>query len=491
MLGMKILKSLLCLALLLAASLMMGCAQDSKPVSSESANAKQADSAVNDDAYSQAFEAYYEREYRLAIKKLTPFAEQDDPKAQYHLALIHYYGNPSEDLPINIARAADWLYRGAQANYPPALNLDIWDGLAAQGSVLANYFYGTVYYDEKTIDPKTGDIIAPNYQTALPYFKAASTLGDRRAQHYLGFMYFYGQGAQKNYRKARKEFVKSITIKDSDSEENFDQAELNARARYYLGLIYLRGYGTNKDIDKAFAFFKLSAEGGDARAQYYLAGLYYTGEAGVKNADLAFQYAKLSAAQKHAPAQYLLGLLYYHGIGTLPNYQKAVKSYEEAIDQEHFFAKINLGKMYQMGQGVHQNSDLALGYFVEAAYANNSDAQFQMGMMYYFGEIVEPDNVEMLTWFHLAANQNHVLAQYNLGVIYRYATGIQADYVVALNWFLLAREQGYKRADHQIDVLQSRMSEVQIDRAYAMKESWKRDNFADASWKNFTGGIEE
>ena len=466
MLGMKILKSLLSVALLLiASSMMIGCAEDSE----------QADSQVNDVAYSQAFQAYDERKYRLAIKKLTPFAEQGDPKAQYHLALIHYYGNPSEKLLINIERAAHWLYMSAVANYPPALNLDIWDGLAARGSVLANYFYGTVYYDEKTIDPKTGNIIAQDYQTAFPYFEAASKLGDRRAQHYLGFMYFYGQGVEKNYRKARKEFVKSITMKDSNSEENPDQADLDARARYYLGLIYLRGYGTNKDIDRAFVFFKISAEAGDARAQYYLAGLYYTGEAGVKNADLAFQYAERSAAQKHAPAQYLLGLLYYHGIGTLPNYQKAVESYEEAIDQDHFFAKINLGKMYQMGQGVHQNSDLALGYFVEAAYANNSDAQFQMGMMYYFGEIVVRDNVEMLTWFHLAANQNHVLAQYNLGVIYRYATGIQVDYVVALNWFLLAREQGYKRADRQIDVLQARMSEAQIDKAYAMKESWKRE----------------
>lgn len=164
-------------------------------------------------------------------------------------------------------------------------------------------------------------VAAANDGKFIIAFKEFTTLaeqGDARAQQALAWMYYEGQGRQKDYEKAVFWYRKAA-----------DQG--NVTAQINLAQMYAYGKGVAQDFSKAARWWEKLAEQGDSKSQSALAGLYFQG-AGVKQ-DIA----------------------------------KALLLWGEAAKQGIVDAQRNLGLLYGKGQGITQNDVQAYAWLNAAA----------------------------------------------------------------------------------------------------------------------------
>ncbi len=255
-----------------------------------------------------------------------------------------------------------------------------------------------------------------NYAAAVPLFKQAAEQGNTKAQHYLGYCYYYGRGVTEDNKEAVKWFRQA-------AEQG------HAEAQYYLGWCYFSGLGVTEDkqeadkwYKKAITQFKQAAEQGDAEAQYKLGYCYYLGYGVTRDrqeADKWYKKAvtqfKQAAEQGDAEAQYKLGDCYYYGYGVTMDYTEAVKWYRKAAEQ------------------------------------GDAEAQYKLGDCYYLGRGVTKDYTEAVKWWRKVAEQGHALAQYDLGRCYYYGRGVTEDKQEAKKWIQKAAEQGHSYAKNFLE----------------------------------------
>lgn len=137
---------------------------------------------------------------------------------------------------------------------------------------------------------------------AFEEFSALAEQGDARAQQALAWMYYEGQGRQRDYEKAVYWYRKAA-----------DQG--NVTAQINLAQMYAYGKGVAQDFARAAEWWKKLAEQGDSRAQSALAGLYYQGVGVTKDIARALALWGEAARQGIIDAQRNLGLLYGKGQG--------------------------------------------------------------------------------------------------------------------------------------------------------------------------------
>lgn len=92
-----------------------------------------------------------------------------------------------------------------------------------------------------------------DYATALRKFQPLAEQGDAEAQYYLGSLYYYGKGVEKNYVEAKKWYRKAA-------------AQGHAGAQEKLGEMYEKGVDVPQDHIAAYMWFYLAAIQGDQQA---------------------------------------------------------------------------------------------------------------------------------------------------------------------------------------------------------------------------------
>ncbi|QIW10042.1 SEL1-like repeat protein [Francisella sp. LA112445] len=115
--------------------------------------------------------------------------------------------------------------------------------------------------------------------------------------YYLGYLYQYGFGTQKNYSNAYKYYKKAN----------------NAQAFYQIAILYKFGQGVNKDNDKALEYFKKSYKAGNKNAIIGLAKLLESNPRLISAADpellyqiyLAYQSNKIKEIKPNEKDKYL------------------------------------------------------------------------------------------------------------------------------------------------------------------------------------------
>lgn len=101
--------------------------------------------------------------------------------------------------------------------------------------------------------------------------------------------------------------------------------------QYKMGKSYYRA----KDYNKAYPWFKKSAEGGDDDGQCHLGYYYYYGYEPVnENLAEAFRLFSLAAEQGNDVACYFLGWIYEHGQGVPVDKLKAIEWYKKSNGQK-------------------------------------------------------------------------------------------------------------------------------------------------------------
>lgn len=204
-----------------------------------------------------------------------------------------------------------------------------------------------------------GEIV--DFNEAFIWCMKAAEQGFEDAIYQTGMDYFHGNGVTQNYEMAVYWWNKASSN--------------NIYAKYNLGVCYERGLGVKTDYKKAFEYYKLTADKGDADAQENLAIFYESGLGTNQNYTLAFKYFSLAAAQGKQNSIYNLGVFYYNGYGVKKDNNLAFKYYETAAKMEVPSALYNLANMYYAGEGTSADIINAMIYYEKAAQKGHKKAE--------------------------------------------------------------------------------------------------------------------
>lgn len=248
------------------------------------------------------------------------------------------------------------------------------------------------------IETKTGSAAA-----AVPYYEKASQSSqtDGESEWRLGNAYYDGKGVAQSYDKAFEWYKKS-------AEKG------NPNGQFYLGLCYELGLGTKKDNRLASAWYERAANQNDAYAQYAMYSIGKGKEWLQKAADNGLSYALAK-----------LGDEYY-----FKDKNKASEYYEKAALQEHTRAQVELASLYYFK---FKNYEKALYWYEKAAQSGDSEGQQGLGMCY---ERMN-DYEKAISWYKKASEQGDGFAASYLGRVYE---NHYKDFEKAFYWYKKATE---------------------------------------------------
>jgi len=300
----------------------------------------------------------------------------------------------------------------------------------------------------------------------------AAERGDAAGQTYVGMMYQYGQGVDKNsneamnwYKKAARQgylpaqYCLGMIYREIAGEGSFWGIAINykesakwltkaaeqgyAPAQQGLGAAYFSGYGVPQDVEKAMEWYKKAAEQGLVTAQTALGGKYYhRGNIATKKGetDKAAKCFK-QAIEWYEKAEAYSSLGDVHA--AMGNDAEALKWYRKAVEEDKG-GRSALAHMYAAGRGVPQSDEEALKWAMGTG-NDEAGAQFKLGL-HFLNPKTGNDPKLAEKWLRRAAEQGHVIAQYRLARMYSEGQGIAKNAEEAEKWYRKAAEQGNRSA---------------------------------------------
>lgn len=227
----------------------------------------------------------------------------------------------------------------------------------------------------------------------------------------------------------------------------------NAIAQLCLGMDYYYGrYGRadKKDYEKAFKYYRMSAEQGLADAQFRLALCYDNGEGTTQNSQKALFWYEKAALQEHKAAIFNLAASYSNGIEIEKNPTLAFYWFKKGAEIGSPDCQRQLGLCYENGFGTERDYRAAMYWYTESANQNNAEAQFNLANCFHNGEITPQDFHAAFEWYMKSAELGHPYAQNTLGEYYKNGIGVDVNYAESAKWYLLAAEQGIPSAQYNI-----------------------------------------
>lgn len=238
------------------------------------------------------------------------------------------------------------------------------------------------------------------YEKSLPLFQKAAESGNGNASYYLGEIYRFGKGSERNDNLSCQYYIKA--------------AEAGVEKAYFpTGICYFYGKGTEKNNSAAFKWTKKAAEK-------------------INQIELS-DYDK-----KHLLV--FMGNFYIKGIGTLQDFSEAAKWFEQAAKLGDERAQATMAFFYYSGKGVLTSKEKAKYWAEKAAAQGDSTGQMILGMLYQYRE--NPNMKEAVSWYEKSSEQNNEVGQYQLGIIYENGESVKQDLTKAHHYYRLAAESG-------------------------------------------------
>lgn len=284
--------------------------------------------------------------------------------------------------------------------------------------------------------------------------------GDMAAQKDLGIRYFTGTGgAAQDYQKAFQWF--QVPAQKGD-----------ARAQYYLGVMYGHGWGVKTNNKEAMKWLLLAAQQGDFKAENEIGCMYVRGQAEGKDFQKAMQWFRRSAEKGNPEAYCNIGQMYSDGLGVNGNYQEALKWYRMAANQGYAEGQNKVSICYRYGLGVKKNFEKAFAWSRKAAEQGNASGQHDLAYFYIKGLGVELNNDEGAKWMRRAADQGLPLAQNDLGTMYLNGTGVEANPREALKWWRKAAAGNVAAAETNVGF--AYQQGMAVEKSYEKALEWYR-----------------
>ena len=174
--------------------------------------------------------------------------------------------------------------------------------------ICVNLYVGNGDYDSPDIMLKDD---YPYAKDCFECFKIMNDLGEPLTNHFLGTLYHFGIGTEKDEEKGFR-FIKAAAEEDNDTTSN-NYAMLSE--------LYCLGSGTPKDGAKAYQFALKPAEAGNHIAQKVLGIILYTGDGAPKNEQEGLMWLKKSAMNGNEGAKNYL----------VDEASKAIENYDEKL----------------------------------------------------------------------------------------------------------------------------------------------------------------
>ena len=147
---------------------------------------------------------------------------------------------------------------------------------------------------------------------------------------------------------------------------------------YGIARRYALGEGVEKDLQKAFGYYKLSADMGYSSAEYEVGLAYECGYGCEKNPEKAFEYYKKAYEHGWYDAINKYGWCLTNNFGTENDYDLAYKVFMEGHEKGIAICTANVGWCYHWGRRVAKNMDKAKEYYKKAADMGNDWAKEQL-----------------------------------------------------------------------------------------------------------------
>jgi TPR repeat protein len=212
--------------------------------------------------YSAGSAALRGRNYGYALLSLKPLADKGHPMAEANMGYMYENGLGVQ---MDLREAARWYQLAAE-----------------QGDPYSETRLGYLY--EKGLGVRRDDALAVQW-----YTKSAAA-GNQMGQSWLGTMYRDGRGVSRNYTEAEKWF-------------SFAAEQGSAWAEGQIGLLYTHGGdGLPQDYGKAIAYFRRSADGGDADSLYNLGWAYEMGLGVPRDREQAIEWYSKAAGKRQKSA---------------------------------------------------------------------------------------------------------------------------------------------------------------------------------------------
>jgi len=163
----------------------------------------------------------------------------------------------------------------------------------------------------------------------------------------------------------------------------------------------------DKTVQTYIKFLEILSECGSDKSMYELGYMYYYGINVEKNYEKAFKYYKMSANKRNGIAIFSVGYMYEIGLGTEQNYDKAIEYYNVSLKLGNSDAMYNLGCVYQNNDYVGKDYSCTLKYFNMAVKRNHCMAMYNLAIMYLYGIGVEQSHSEFVKYFNMAIEHSH------------------------------------------------------------------------------------
>jgi len=291
------------------------------------------------------------------------------------------------------------------------------------------------------------------FTDAFNFATLAAEKSDPRGQLGLGYLYFYGLGTAKDYKKAADWFALAA-------------AQDSATANTFLGIMHENGYGFRKDFGEAAAYYQKASDAGFPSGMARLAQMKLLGLGIPKDTAGAVELAQKAAVSNDTMANFVLGLAYYRGDGIRQDFAEAKLRFEKASQSGFVLSDSYLGEMYALGKGVTQDYPEAVRLFKKAALKGNAAAKANLGFLYLRGNGVQRDYDEARRLFEEAFRTGQIIAPFGLGLIYRNGLGVTADQARALAYFDYSARKGYATATKFRNELAAKLSESELQRSH-------------------------
>ena len=267
-------------------------------------------------------------------------AMSDDPEAQYELGGAYAAGC---GVLQDSKKSAHWYQKSADNGYI--------FGVAAMG----------LLYQQGIGVPKDEARSQELLSKAVPQIFEIAKNGDRDAQNWLGYMYYTGEGAKKDLRKAIewhkkaaeqnkasaianlchiyagtnniagipdfKESVKYAIKASNLTSVKPTHVSIIGGMDYFLGECFRTGQGVEKNMSKAIEFHKKASKVNIIQSHYILGAIYQNGEVNSKvDSKEAAKWFSIAANQGHLESQaQLIALFFSGGNGLKKNMKGAFK----------------------------------------------------------------------------------------------------------------------------------------------------------------------
>ena len=259
----------------------------------------------------------------------------------------------------------------------------------------------------------------------------------------------------------------NVDIKRSISLYEQADAGGSASAAVDLGFIYFQGRKAEKDYDKARAYYERACAGFEktpdtekwhALYGYYRLGELYSGGMGVKKDPLiAARLFRFAAVHGNVYACHDLGEMYRDGVGVRKNSAESDKWFaemwkilNESLNPCDHWAMRTAGVACRDGNGIeHDFASAATWWRRGLEFANPGAGALFFNVMRYHKDYVQPGDFErVIEIFTFSAEGGDRVAMNNLGTVYQFDSlklGIQ-DSRKAFGWRLKSAEAGYPGA---------------------------------------------